>query len=406
MTAHAKPHFQPKKSALTFAFSLLTAGLFQIAPAYAEETDTEATESSKPTFNIGGAVRVNYGIEDYNQASKDRHGDLDLELLRLDIDGSYEDWYLDARYSFYRGQDFDTVNFAFIGFNVDPNNQVEVGIIPVPFGAEPYIGNSFWFSGAYYLGFEDDSDAGIKWKHKGDDYTFDLAYFHQSEYASSDFNRYSFDVADETVGEEGGYYTVGDGTNLAANEEAGQINARFIKNFDNFNIGVSGEFGRIYNNNNAETADRYALALHSEAKFGLWTVKAEGIQYEYDETEDIGTQDGTIALSGFKYAADIASKGRVGILNISREIPINNRFIDSATCYNDFTHIKGTSNNDLGNDESMQNVTGCMLAKGGIYTYIDVIAGKNMYFVGGSGIGTQGADDWDTRFNLNIGWYF
>lgn len=183
MTAQAKHHFQPKKSALTFAFSLLTAGLFQIAPAYAEETDTEATESNKPTFNIGGAVRVNYGIEDYNQASKDRHGDLDLELLRLDIDGSYEDWYLDARYSFYRGQDFDTVNFAFIGFNVDPNNQVEVGIIPVPFGAEPYIGNSFWFSGAYYLGFEDDSDAGIKWKHKGDDYTFDLAYFHQSEYA-------------------------------------------------------------------------------------------------------------------------------------------------------------------------------------------------------------------------------
>ncbi len=377
MNAHTKQRFYQKRSITFFGAPLLLATLLQTTASYANDTATKA-----PTLDIGGAIRLNYGIKDYDEQSKKRNGEFDLELLALDIDATYEDWYLDAQYRFYRGQSFDTIHVA------------------------PYVGNSFWFSGAYYLGFEDDYDAGVKWKHQGDDYTFDLAYFHESEYPSSDFKRYSFDVADETVGEEGGYYTVGDGTNLAANEEAGQINARFIKNYDNFNVGVSGEIGRIYNSNNAETADRYAAALHTEAKFGLWKVKAQGIQYEYDETADIGTQDGTIAISGFNFASDIASKGRVGILNISREIPINNRFIDSATCYNDFTHIKGTSDNDLGNDESMQNVTGCMLAKGGIYTYLDVIAGKNMYFAGGNGIGTQGADDWDTRFNLNIGWYF
>ncbi|MCJ8145775.1 hypothetical protein MKI79_02425 [Acinetobacter sp. A3.8] len=401
MNIATQHHFHFRKHFTTLVIPLLLVALLSSMPTYANDLEVK-----KPTVDIGGAVRVNYGIKDYDQTSKNRNGEFDLELLALDVDATYEDWYLDAQYRFYRGQDFDTIHHALIGFNVNPENQVEVGVVAVPFGVAPYIGNSFWFSGAYYLGFEDDYDTGIKWKHQGDDYSFDLAYFHESEYSSSDFNRYSFDVADETVGAKGGYYTVGDGTNLAANEEAGQINARFIKNYDNFNVGVSGEIGRIYNSNNAETADRYAAALHTEAKFGLWKVKAQGIQYEYDETADIGTQDGTIAISGFNFASDIASKGRVGILNISREIPINNRFIDSATCYNDFTHIKGTSDNDLGNDESMQNVTGCMLAKGGIYTYLDVIAGKNMYFAGGSGIGTQGADDWDTRFNLNIGWYF
>ena len=404
MNAHTKQRFYEKRSITFFGVPLLLATLLQTTASYANDTVTKA-----PTLDIGGAVRLNYGIKDYDEQSKKRNGEFDLELLALDVDATYEDWYLDAQYRFYRGQSFDTIHHALVGFNFDENNQIEVGVVPVPFGVAPYVGNSFWFSGAYYLGFEDDYDAGVKWKHQGDDYTFDLAYFHESEYPSSDFKRYSFDVADETDGVGGkhaSYYTVGDGTNLAANEEAGQINARFIKNYDNFNVGVSGEIGRIYNSNNAETADRYAAALHTEAKFGLWKVKAQGIQYEYDETADIGTQDGTIAISGFNFASDIASKGRVGILNISREIPINNRFIDSATCYNDFTHIKGTSDNDLGNDESMQNVTGCMLAKGGIYTYLDVIAGKNMYFAGGNGIGTQGADDWNTRFNLNIGWYF
>ncbi len=401
MNIATQHHLHFKKHFATLVIPLLLVALLSSMPTYANDLEVK-----KPTVDIGGAVRVNYGIKDYDQTSKNRNGEFDLELLALDVDATYEDWYLDAQYRFYRGQSFDTIHHALVGFNFDENNQIEVGVVPVPFGVAPYVGNSFWFSGAYYLGFEDDYDAGVKWKHQGDDYTLDLAYFHESEYPSSDFQRYSFDVADETVGADGGYYTVGDGTNLAANEEAGQINARFIKNYENFNVGVSGEIGRIYNNANEKTANRYATALHTKAKFVQWKVKAQGIHYEYDETADIGTQDGTIALSGFKFASDIASKGRIGVLNISREIPINNRFIDSATCYNDFTHIKGTSDNDLGNDESMQNVTGCMLAKGGIYTYLDVIAGKNMYFAGGSGIGTQGTDDWDTRFNLNIGWYF
>lgn len=367
-------------------------------------TGVSAAEKAKPTLDIGGAVRLNYGIKDYDEASKKKNGDFDIDLVRIDIDATYEDWYLDAQHRWYVEQEFDTIHHAFVGFNHDKNNQIELGIHQVPFGPDPYVGNSFWFSGAYYLGFEDDYDAGIKWKHKGDGYKFDLGYYHSSELKPSNFKRYSFDVADETAAN---YYAAAGSTSAAANEEAGQINARFIKSLGGHEVGISGEFGRIYNNANEKRANRHAFSIHGIAALpNNWTVKAQGIQYAYDNTADIGTDDGTIALSGFKFASDIASEGRVGTLNISKKFNTKNRSADSVTCYNDFSHIKGTADTAAGKGVSMQNVVGCMLAKGGLYTYVDVVSGKNMYFIGAPGVAVGSADDWNTRLNVNIGWYF
>lgn len=374
--------------------------------ALAAMTGVSAAEKAKPTLDIGGAVRLNYSLKDYDDVNKDKNGEFDFDLFRIDVDATYEDWYLDAQYRWYAAQEFDTIHHALIGFNYDNNNQIELGINQVPFGPAPYIGNSFWFSGAYYLGLEDDYDAGIKWKHKGDGYKFDLGYYHSSELKPANFDRYSFDVADETSAD---YYDVSGNaaSGTAKNEEAGQLNARFIKNLGDHEIGLSGEYGRVYNNANEKSANRHAVSLHSIAALPYdWKVKVQGIQYAYDDTADIGTDDGTIALSGFKFASDIASEGRVGTLNISKKFNTNTRLADSVTCYNDFSHIKGTADTAAGKGESMQNVVGCMLAKGGLYTYVDVVSGKNMYFIGGPGVGVGNADGWNTRLNMNIGWYF
>jgi len=55
----------------------------------------------------------------------------------------------------------------------------------------------------------------------------------------------------------------------------------------------------------------------------------------------------------------------------------------------------------------VQNVTGCMLVSGGLYTYVDWIAGKNMWFAGGNGVGLESsAGEWNSRLNVNFGYYF
>jgi hypothetical protein len=53
-------------------------------------------------------------------------------------------------------------------------------------------------------------------------------------------------------------------------------------------------------------------------------------------------------------------------------------------------------------------VTGCSFAKGPMFTYVDWIAGRNMWFVGGPGVGIRepGGDRWRSRLNVNLGLYF
>jgi hypothetical protein len=50
-----------------------------------------------------------------------------------------------------------------------------------------------------------------------------------------------------------------------------------------------------------------------------------------------------------------------------------------------------------------------MVTAGPIYTYIDVISGKNALYLGGPRNSFEAGDrdaDWGTKFNINIGYYF
>ena len=57
--------------------------------------------------------------------------------------------------------------------------------------------------------------------------------------------------------------------------------------------------------------------------------------------------------------------------------------------------------------KSIQNVTGVLLMRGGLFTYIDLINGYNMWFSGGPGIALKNnLAKWQTRININLGYYF
>ncbi|MEM6983415.1 MAG: carbohydrate porin, partial [Pseudomonadota bacterium] len=54
--------------------------------------------------------------------------------------------------------------------------------------------------------------------------------------------------------------------------------------------------------------------------------------------------------------------------------------------------------------DTWMNVTGFSVAAGGLFTYFDLVHGKNMPFVGGSLAGDS--SETERRFNINIGYYF
>jgi hypothetical protein len=54
-------------------------------------------------------------------------------------------------------------------------------------------------------------------------------------------------------------------------------------------------------------------------------------------------------------------------------------------------------------------VLGCLLvAQEKVYAYVDWIAGQNMWFAGGPGIGLNvpASAGWQSRLNINIGYFF
>jgi hypothetical protein len=61
-------------------------------------------------------------------------------------------------------------------------------------------------------------------------------------------------------------------------------------------------------------------------------------------------------------------------------------------------------------EPTMQNTLGMLLATGPIYTYVDIASGVNHPWLTnsfGTGLG-EGVEDagWNTRLNVNIGYYF
>lgn len=346
-------------------------------------------------IQFGGAVRLNYAWRDYDEDNKDRVGDFELELFRINADGNVGGVKLSAEWRRYN--DFQAIHHAWFGYEFSDELEMQLGISQVPFGILPFASHSFWFGGTYYLGFEDDYDAGVQLIHKpNDDWTFHYAFFKNPEYASdSRFGRYSFDLV-----------TSGD----QQNSEINQFNLRAerhlkIADLGTVDAGVSLQGGQIFNSTTQRKGDRYAVAGHANANFGRWNLQLQGIHYEFEPENPVGVDNGFVQTGAFDFPFLMAAKGDVYSVNIARSFDAALGPISGGTCYNDFTFIDPKVRNSA---DSIQNVTGCSIVAGGLFAYFDWITGKNMWFAGGDGIGLNAATagKWRSRLNVNFGFYF
>ncbi|GGB60339.1 hypothetical protein K8B83_17800 [Shewanella inventionis] len=337
--------------------------------------------------DVGGAVRINYGWKDYDDNAK-----LEFELFRADVNYQSKDGlFASAQYRWY--QDMDAIHHAYMGYQFDETQSVQVGVTQVPFGFLPYAAHSFWFSAAYYLGFEDDYDAGVHYKNEQNGWRYDVAYFANDEYANgSRYDRYSFDVA-----------TTGD----SPYEESGQVNARIEREFTTgevtHKLGGSLQFSQLdfvadAANVNGEDSDSIAAAAHWQADWQKWQLQVQYMHYDYD------VDSNRVAIGAFQYQSDIAAEADVAIVNIAKSFDVDWGPITQLNCYNDYSQVMVSGD---GLADSIQNVTGCAITAGKFYSYVDWIAGKNMYFINGSGVGIDNGDTgWHSRLNINVGLYF
>jgi hypothetical protein len=336
-------------------------------------------------IDLGGAVRLNLGWRDYGPGS--RNGRPELELLRIDAAGRRGPAIFSLQYRWYDG--FDAVHHAWAGWALDADRDLRVGVQQVPFGLLPYASQSFWFGSGYYLGIEDDYDLGVVYRDERGDRSWHAGVMVRDEYGTgANYDRYSFDVAT---------------TETLPYREVEHAVLRYARRFERgdwaLEWGASGMLGRIEDRTDGSTFSHVAAALHLEAARGPWTLQGQWAHYDYDVPGE------RIALSAFMFPFEVAARADVLSVNLVRDFDVSGSWLDSLRCYNNLstTRVSGT-----GLADSWQNVTGCSIGKGPMFTYFDWIVGRNMWFVGGPGIGISepGGETWRSRLNVNVGFYF
>lgn len=369
------------------------------------ETQLKAQElksgkASTAAIEVGGALRFNYRYDDdnrFHERSKDKGGDLKFDLFRLDINGAYDDLLVSAQYRWMEGMDF--IHHGWVGYNFSDTLGAQLGLTQVPFGLLPYASHNWWFGIPYYLGFEDDYDLGLRLIHNQAPWNIQLAFFKNADFGNaSELERYSYDVVTQDDQQ---------------NEETNQFNIRLAYTLahgesGSTELGVSGQWGQLYNDTTRDTGDRWAAAAHLNGLYGPFNLMLETVRYEFNPENPVGVSDRTVLVGAFAFPHEIAARGTLYVANLSYDLPVNWGPVSMLTFYDDYSRLV-KDESDF--EDSEINTLGCLVTAGPVYTYIDFIMGKNANFIGDGGVdgfaaGRNRDEGWSTKFNINVGYYF
>lgn len=367
-------------------------------------------EKKGAEIDVGGAVRFQYVLEDYNDTAKDNNGTFEMDTVRLNFDGTVGDVILSAEWRWY--QYMNVIHHAWVGYDFSDSLQGQVGVNQVPFGVTPYNSHSFFFSSNYYLGLEDDYDFGAKLIYDEGPLNVQGAFYWNDELGGADGyfgfdpgdfpnflnDRYSYDIVGVRDPAEGTYATP---TSFAfdSNIFNGRVAYTFGHGTDySTEIGFSGQYGKVRDRAGSSVGDQSAWAAHLVGNYGPWNIQLQATDYEYD----MDNGSGRMAVGAYDFFDTIAAEATSYTANVAYSLPVEWGPVTNLTFYNDYSVVTDKSANL---EDTWMNVTGVAVSSGGLYTYIDLILAENQPFIGGT-MDSAGKPGTNTRFNINFGYYF
>lgn len=352
----------------------------------------------EPEINVGGALRFNYNLSSWKEGQKNRGGDFGYDMFRVNFNASWKNVYLNAEYRLYSeafGGGF--MKQGWVGYRFNDKNEIQVGLNQVPFGIQQYNSHNWFFNLTYYMGLEDDHDMGIKYLHVDENFEYQFAFYKNAEElrfggaTETSPNRYSYDVA-------------------GRNKEVNQLNGKLIYKFGKKEIhrlGVSAQYGGLYNLDTKETGNHSGFAAHYELLKDRWNVKLQAMKVEHEPKNAPGESREVLKMAAYGVPYEVAADFSLYSLAVSKNIPVELGPVSNLEFYNDFGFMDKKIESF---EDSFMNVTGVLVSAGHLYTYIDYAAGYNHSWLGGNFVddfstGNPGAK-WEARFNINIGYYF
>ena len=377
-----------------------------------ESAEASAQEERSLDVSVGGSLRFNalfrsYGGGSSFDQSSDRvlgDGGFTFDTFRIGANGSYGDLVFDAEYAIYPDAFGGLyLHHGWVGYNFSETRQVQVGVSQVPFGIQPYASSSWFFNNTYYVGLEDDYDAGVKAVLSPGNWDIQGAYYMNPEgttfYGNSTPDRYSYDVIP------------GQGQSIV---EEHQFNAKVAYSFDHGDLGstklgVSAQRGQLLDQSTGDTDWHAAYAVHLQGRYSGFEAKLEFMQQELNPP-NTGDQFTSMGAYGGTYR--VANEHTVYSSSIAYHIPVNVGPVSEIKPYYDFSQVTN-KNVDAWND-NVSHVAGFLTSAGPVYMYTDLIVSKNHPFnfsfrddTEFASVMAEGDDnEWRTAFNVNIGVYF
>lgn len=347
-------------------------------------------------FTFGGALR--YNIFDKSWVDSKTEPNFTWDTWRLNVDGTMGGVDLSFEYRFYpTSNNSHFIHHGWLGYGFGENDNVymKLGVSQVPFGITKYASHSWWFQIPYYVGLEDDYDMGIKFDITSvENLKLTLGYFRQMEPRGvpDQTARYSYDIM---------------ATEDASIQELNQFNIRAAYNItDNIEIGASGQFGGIYNSVLDDSETSTAFAGHVLANFGNFNFKGEYINYDYAAKDNAGNDLDVVSMGAYGFPYNVATEANIYVAGLAYSINVDWGPISNIQPYFDWSMIDKTNN---GFETTTHMVPGMLITAGSVYTYVDYAIGKNNAWLGawtnGLAAGSPDADT-ESRFNINIGYYF
>lgn len=134
-------------------------------------------EDKQYYLKIGGVLRFNTAIENYEESNKDLDTYIKMDTWILSVDRRKNGFDLSLQYRFYPEYKTHFLHHGYIGYSVNENLYLKLGVFQKPLCIPNFASYSWWFQIPYYVELEDTYNTGIGSTYKYNKLIFDLAYF-------------------------------------------------------------------------------------------------------------------------------------------------------------------------------------------------------------------------------------
>jgi len=380
---------------------IITLLLLTLTTLLSSGQETDSSQVAKPKFEtkIGGALRFNHNYSTWkpNQVKPGR--DFGFEVIRLNIDAQYGRWGLHVDQRFYaQGFGGAFLKYGWFQYELNDNSHLKAGLLPAYFGVQQFNSHSWFFQLPFYLGFEDDHDMGASYSLRKGKVELDAGFYKNAEELQFSDNspisdaRYNYDFAGE-------------------NKEVNQVNLRFNYILDkdkNHRIGTSLQYGGIWNIETQNIGSHGAMAIQYEGRVKRWNLKAQALSYDNRPENTPGMSRDVIAMTAYGAPYNTAARADIYSVGLSYTQPIkNSQSFQSIEIYSDYSYM----DKSVAEWEDTQMwVTGLLISAKPMYIYIDHARGLHQPWLGPQWTDALSTGDpsnsWESRTNINLGYYF